>query len=56
MESELILDDDLKLYYRVLILVLMEYGIWAADPQLKALAEQVLILVLMEYGIWAILK
>ena len=37
---------------RVLILVLMEYGLWPT-PDLYALCrEYVLILVLMEYGLW----
>ena len=41
-----------QLHHFVLILVLMEYGLW----QIPVLAEEslvrVLILVLMEYGLW----
>ena len=38
----------------VLILVLMEYGLWvnAAYEVLNNIANVVLILVLMEYGLW----
>ena len=37
---------------RVLILVLMEYGLWPLYSQLPTPPEPVLILVLMEYGLW----
>ena len=38
--------------HRVLILVLMEYGLWLEDALIKAFENYVLILVLMEYGLW----
>ena len=39
---------------RVLILVLVEYGLWVeALRPVVALATAVLILVLVEYGLWA---
>ena len=40
----------------VLILVLMEYGLWQAYKALKELVLSVLILVLMEYGLWLIVQ
>ena len=36
----------------VLILVLMEYGLWLRLRGLVRLSSTVLILVLMEYGLW----
>ena len=36
----------------VLILVLMEYGLWPQNFQFQGLTQMVLILVLMEYGLW----
>ena len=36
----------------VLILVLMEYGLWQIHDNYHNRAGQVLILVLMEYGLW----
>ena len=36
----------------VLILVLMEYGLWHSDEESMFLYRLVLILVLMEYGLW----
>ena len=38
--------------WRVLILVLMEYGLWHGSDGAQPLHAQVLILVLMEYGLW----
>ena len=37
---------------RVLILVLMEYGLWLITRMVAATVDEVLILVLMEYGLW----
>ena len=39
----------------VLILVLMEYGLWRHLPQEGRKGTEVLILVLMEYGLWQIM-
>ena len=39
-------------YINVLILVLMEYGLWHALLNRLRKVEVVLILVLMEYGLW----
>ena len=36
----------------VLILVLMEYGLWLIEVTTNLLWKSVLILVLMEYGLW----
>ena len=36
----------------VLILVLMEYGLWHEGGYEEQTKDQVLILVLMEYGLW----
>ena len=36
----------------VLILVLMEYGLWREDGRIGRRPFDVLILVLMEYGLW----
>ena len=36
----------------VLILVLMEYGLWLGQDKVKEINRLVLILVLMEYGLW----
>ena len=36
----------------VLILVLMEYGLWPTPVDVRQKALMVLILVLMEYGLW----
>ena len=36
----------------VLILVLMEYGLWQLGTTTVSLLPPVLILVLMEYGLW----
>ena len=38
--------------FLVLILVLMEYGLWPRSSALSACSGCVLILVLMEYGLW----
>ena len=52
--------DHLHMYgfvevVKVLILVLMEYGLWLAkETSEKKDTQQVLILVLMEYGLWLI--
>ena len=40
----------------VLILVLMEYGLWLLHAVLMPRSGFVLILVLMEYGLWHIIK
>ena len=37
---------------QVLILVLMEYGLWLVEHRAIHLSLLVLILVLMEYGLW----
>ena len=37
---------------RVLILVLMEYGLWQEMTEHNENIQAVLILVLMEYGLW----
>ena len=42
--------------FLVLILVLMEYGLWPDNIRLDSLRDSVLILVLMEYGLWPNLK
>ena len=36
----------------VLILVLMEYGLWPIKMKEEGIPSAVLILVLMEYGLW----
>ena len=41
-----------KRWSHVLILVLMEYGLWHRTLDVKVSASRVLILVLMEYGLW----
>ena len=38
--------------YHVLILVLMEYGLWHSETPADGTSPTVLILVLMEYGLW----
>ncbi len=38
---------------RVLILILMEYALWAMMQVSKLLDKLVLILILMEYALWA---
>ena len=43
--------DVLGVIPRVLILVLMEYGLWLAHKGVQKFYK-VLILVLMEYGLW----
>ena len=40
----------------VLILVLVEYGLWVKLIQLLIMANGVLILVLVEYGLWEAAK
>ena len=42
----------LSLTFLVLILVLMEYGLWLSSQHLTSTSRRVLILVLMEYGLW----
>ena len=45
--------NDPRLWINVLILVLMEYGLWpSGKSSVENFAEVVLILVLMEYGLW----
>ena len=45
-----LVDEDRKPI--VLILVLMEYGLWHSDETFICYPFTVLILVLMEYGLW----
>ena len=46
----------LELRPQVLILVLMEYGLWLRCTRTGGILSEVLILVLMEYGLWLIMK
>ena len=48
--------EDTKVAAKVLILVLMEYGLWQQEEQGMSLNIDVLILVLMEYGLWLSLE
>ena len=45
-------DEMIKNVKAVLILVLMEYGLWLFVFRWRMLSGNVLILVLMEYGLW----
>ena len=53
MVSDDVLQAYLILFFNVLILVLMEYGLWQnSHDSLSWERSWVLILVLMEYGLW----
>ena len=42
----------LRLWLQVLILVLLEYGLWLTRDHPDLVIDDVLILVLLEYGLW----
>ena len=54
MVSDMIDYKSLYIDSQVLILVLMEYGLWLAYKFRAAGSDTVLILVLMEYGLWPV--
>ena len=44
--------DYLYVFFDVLILVLVEYGLWRPEAFMVCMVIEVLILVLVEYGLW----